>query len=100
MHDQHDLDIELERERGAEEIGPVRVTPDELKPDTLRAVIESFVLREGTDYGEHETSLEAKVAQVLIQLRRGEVHITFDSATGSINVVTTSAIGESGRFDR
>ena len=42
------------------------VAPDDLEPDTLRAVIESFVLREGTDYGEHETSLEAKVAQVLI----------------------------------
>jgi uncharacterized protein YheU (UPF0270 family) len=99
MHE-HDLDVELERERGGEEIAPVRVAPDELKPDTLRAVIEAFVLREGTDYGEHETSLEAKVVQVLIQLRHREAHITFDPATGSINIVTTSAIGGSGRFDR
>jgi uncharacterized protein len=55
-----------------------RVAPDDLEPDSLRAVIESFVLREGTDYGVHETSLKAKVAQILIQLRRGEAHITFD----------------------
>src|ERR1700709_2702377 len=100
MEDESDLDVEFERERGGEEIAPVRVAPDELKPDTLRAVIESFVLREGTDYGVHETSLEAKVAQVLIQLRRGEAHITFDPATGSLNVVATRAIGGSGRPDR
>jgi uncharacterized protein YheU (UPF0270 family) len=93
MQDERDLNVDLEPERAGEEIAPVRVAPDELKPDTLRAVIESFVLREGTDYGEQETSLEAKVAQVLTQLRRGEAHVTFDPATGSVNVVTTSAMG-------
>ena len=72
------------------------MAPDDLEPDTLRAVIESFVLREGTDYGVHETSLEDKVAQVLIQLRRGEAHITFDPASESVNVVVTSAIGDPG----
>ena len=87
---------EPEERRGAE-IAPIRLAPDDLEPDTLRAVIESFVLREGTDYGEHETSLEDKVAQVLIQLRRGEAHITFDPATESVNVVVTSAIGGSMR---
>jgi uncharacterized protein len=97
MQDEHELTIELKRERGGEKIAPIRVAPDDLEPDTLRAVIESFVLREGTDYGVHETSLEGKVAQVLIQLRRGEAHITFDPATESVNVVVTSATGGSGR---
>ena len=97
MQDERDLNVELERDRGGDEIAPVRVAPDELKPDTLRAVIESFVLREGTDYGVHETSLEAKVAQVLTQLRSGEAHITFDPATESVNVVVTSAIDGSKR---
>jgi uncharacterized protein YheU (UPF0270 family) len=97
MQDERELTVELERERGGGEIARIRVAPDDLEPDTLRAVIESFVLREGTDYGEHETSLEEKVAQVLIQLRRGEAHITFDPATESINVVVTSAISGSGR---
>ena len=96
MQDEHERTNEPERE-GGEVIAPIRVSPDDLEPDTLRAVIESFVLREGTDYGEHETSLEAKVAQVLIQLRRGEAHITFDSATASVNVVVTSTTGGSGR---
>ena len=109
MKEQRELTVELEREGGVErergierergggEIAPIRVASDELKPDTLRAVIESFVLREGTDYGVHETSLEDKVAQVLLQLRRGDAHITFDPATESVNVVVRSAIGSSGR---
>ena len=97
MQDEREVTVELERERRGTEIAPIRLAPDDLEPDTLRAVIESFVLREGTDYGVHETSLEDKVAQVLIQLRRGEAHITFDPATESVNVVVTSAIGGSGR---
>ena len=72
MQDERKLTVELERERRDTEIAPIRLAPDDLEPDTLRAVIESFVLREGTDYGVRETSLEDKVAQVLKQLRRGE----------------------------
>ncbi len=79
-------------EGGDEDAAPIRVAPDDLEPDTLRAVIESFVLREGTDYGEHEASLDAKVAQVLEQLRRGEATITFDPATESVSVVVTRAL--------
>ena len=93
MQDERELTVELERERRDAESAPIRLAPDDLAPDTLRAVIESFVLREGTDYGEHETSLEDKVAQVLLQLRRGQAHITFDPATESVNVVVTNAIG-------
>jgi uncharacterized protein YheU (UPF0270 family) len=97
MQDENELTVELEPEGPATKTAPIRLAPDDLAPDTLRAVIESFVLREGTDYGEHEASLEDKVAQVLMQLRRGEAHITFDVATESVNVVVTSAIGRSGR---
>ena len=32
----------------------------DLAPETLDNLIESFVLREGTDYGEQERSLEQK----------------------------------------
>ena len=97
MQDEPEPTLEPDREHSDEEIAAIRVAADDLAPDTLRAVIESFVLREGTDYGLHETSLEAKVAQVLLQLRRGEAHITFDPATESVNVVLTRAIGGPGR---
>ena len=93
MQDDSERTVDLEPERSGEESAPVRVPPDDLEPDTLRAVVESFVLREGTDYGADETSLETKVAQVLTQLRRGDAHITFDPTTESVNLVVTSAIG-------
>jgi uncharacterized protein YheU (UPF0270 family) len=95
MQDEHEHEHELtvELDGGDETVAPIRVAPDDLKPDTLQAVIESFVLREGTDYGVHETPLETKVAQVLVQLRRGEAHLTFDPATESINIVVKRAIG-------
>jgi uncharacterized protein len=58
----------------------------ELRADLLRSVIESFVLREGTDYGERELTLEAKVARVTRQLERGEAQILFDPDTDSVDI--------------
>ena len=61
----------------------------ELSGEALRGVLESFVLREGTDYGEREFSLDQKVEHVIKQLRRGEAKIVFDPATETIDVVVT-----------
>ena len=63
---------------------PIRHT--QLSPEVLRAVVESFVLREGTDYGEREFSLEEKVAQVLRQLERDEAQIVFDPLTETVDI--------------
>jgi uncharacterized protein YheU (UPF0270 family) len=69
---------------------PVVVPHGELAPELLRAVIESFVLREGTDYGEHEFSLEQKVSKVVRQLERGDARILFDPETESVAIVLVS----------
>ena len=66
---------------------PVDVPYTELSADLLNAVIESFVLREGTDYGEREFSLEDKVARVVAQLKRGEAKIVFDPESSSVTIV-------------
>jgi uncharacterized protein YheU (UPF0270 family) len=66
---------------------PVVVPYTELAPELLHAVVESFVLREGTDYGEKEISLEAKVARVLAQLKKGEAKILFDPESESVTIV-------------
>jgi uncharacterized protein len=58
----------------------------ELAPDTLQALIESFVLREGTDYGMYDVPLASKVSQVRKQLERGEAQIVFDPATESVDI--------------
>jgi len=65
---------------------PVVVPYTELAPDLLHAVVESYVLREGTDYGEKEISLEDKVSQVIGQLTRGEARILFDPETESVSI--------------
>lgn len=63
------------------------IPPERLAPDTLTALIESFITREGTDYGMEEVSLEQKVEQVRKQLDRGEVVIVYDTETDSINLL-------------
>lgn len=54
------------------------IPPDELSPDTLLAVIEEFVTREGADYGAVEVSLEAKIARVRKDLASGKAILLFD----------------------
>ena len=72
----------------ADEIPQSVVVPyTELAADLLHAVVESFVLREGTDYGEKEFSLEDKVAHVISQLKRGDVQIVFDPESATVSIV-------------
>ena len=65
----------------------VKIPHEVLSPEALRSVIKSFVLREGTDYGELEFSLEQKMSQVLRQLERGEAQIVFDPASQTVDIV-------------
>jgi hypothetical protein len=64
----------------------VDIPMSELAPQTLQALVESFVLREGTDYGVQEVPLATKVGQVIRQLQRGEARIVFDPATESVDI--------------
>jgi hypothetical protein len=65
---------------------PVVVPHTELSAEALQAVVESFVLREGTDYGEREVPFDQKVARLMRQLERGEAHILFDPDTDSVTI--------------
>jgi uncharacterized protein YheU (UPF0270 family) len=67
---------------------PVSVPHTALEADVLRAVIESFVLREGTDYGERELSLDDKVARVMGLLEGGAARIVFDPETQTVAILT------------
>lgn len=66
---------------------PVEVPYTELSAELLHAVVESYVLREGTDYGEREVSLQDKVSGVIRQLQRREAKIVFDPETDSVTIV-------------
>lgn len=69
--------------------GPVEVPHTELAPATLRAVVESFVLREGTDYGERDATFDGKVADVMRQLERREAVIVYDPVSDSVDIQLT-----------
>ncbi len=69
---------------------PVVIPPGQLSPQALRGVIEAFVLREGTDYGEREFSLEQKLAHVAAQIEAGEAQIWFDPNSNSIDIIRSS----------
>ncbi len=65
----------------------IEVPYDSLKADTLRAVVEEFITRAGTDYGARERTLEEKMTDVMRQLRRGEALVVFDPRTSTVNIV-------------
>jgi uncharacterized protein YheU (UPF0270 family) len=72
----------LEKESEA----PVDIPHAALSATALRGVVESFVLREGTDYGEREVGFEEKCGQVLKQIERGEARVVFDSVTATVGI--------------
>lgn len=61
---------------------------NQISADALQGLIEEFITREGTDYGEYEVSLAQKVDQVKRQMARGDIVIVFDPATESVSLLT------------
>jgi uncharacterized protein len=64
----------------------MRIAHTQLSPGTLRAVIQEFVTRDGTDF----SSVEQRVEDVLRQLGAGRVELHFDEQTETCNIVTVA----------
>jgi len=60
----------------------------ELSVQALHALIEDFVTRDGTDYGQEELSTQEKSARLLALLKTGELLITFDEETETCGIVS------------
>ncbi|MNL27370.1 hypothetical protein D3C87_1489580 [compost metagenome] len=67
---------------------PVEIPLEVLSEDALNGIIESFVQREGTDYGVNEIALDTKLQQVRKQLQRGDVKVVFDPDSESVTLLT------------
>ena len=65
----------------------VEIPHSQLSDKALRAIIEEFVSREGSEYGPIEYSFEDKVDHVIKQLELGEVVVTFDAASETCNLI-------------
>lgn len=63
------------------------IPPKSLDPQTLRNIIEEYVTREGTDYGDIELTIEDKVLAVQAKLNTGEVLIVYIESSESVNIV-------------
>ncbi|WP_338519371.1 YheU family protein [Alteromonas gracilis] len=59
---------------------------DALEADTLYSLAEAFVLREGTDYGEEEISLDIKVQQVLDRLKSGDAVLVYSELHETVDI--------------
>ncbi len=59
-----------------------------LSPEALQGLIESYIHREGTDYGEYEQSLEQKSERLLALIKAGNVVIAFDEDSESCNLMS------------
>ncbi|MDP4537033.1 YheU family protein [Alkalimonas collagenimarina] len=60
----------------------------QLDATTLNNLIEYYVLREGTDYGEHEVSLDNKVEHVRQQLQSGDVVLVYSELHETVNLMS------------
>ncbi|MCF9079352.1 YheU family protein [Vibrio parahaemolyticus] len=58
----------------------------DIAPETLENLISEFVLREGTDYGAVEISLQNKIDQVKTQLEKGEAVIVFSELHETVDI--------------
>ena len=60
---------------------------EKLEPATLRAIVQEFVTRDGTDH----SSVEQRVQSVLRQLEVGRVELHFNDQTQTCNIITVEA---------
>jgi uncharacterized protein YheU (UPF0270 family) len=60
----------------------------ELSKETLHALIEDFVTRDGTDYGWDEMSRQEKAAHLLELLKSGDLLISYNEETESCGLLT------------
>lgn len=63
------------------------IPSERISADVLDGIIESYVLREGTDYGESELSMDEKVSNLRVQIKRGDVVVVYDESTETVNLL-------------
>lgn len=61
---------------------------EQLNKETLHAVLEEYISREGTDYGEYEYSLADKRGQLLQQIKIGKICLCYDPVSQSCTLLS------------
>lgn len=66
----------------------IEIPLQELSAEAMQGVLEEFVNRDGTDYGEVELTLDQKVQQLSQQWRRADVVLVFDPESETTTFVS------------
>ena len=66
----------------------------DISTDALDNLIDEFVLREGTEYGESDFSLSEKSMSVLRQIKAREVLILYSELNENVTLITKSQFKE------
>ena len=61
----------------------MRIPHTQLSSATLRAIVEEFVTRDGTDH----SLVERRIEKVLLQLNAGRAELHFDGETQTCNIL-------------
>ncbi|MCA1766658.1 MAG: YheU family protein [Idiomarina sp.] len=64
----------------------------EVDQETLNNLLESVVLREGTDYGSQELNFDTKVSQLKQRLKSGAAVIVYSELHESVDVVDKDSV--------
>lgn len=65
----------------------VEIPWQELSADALLGLIEEFITRDGTDYGERELSLDEKTAQAMSRIKNHSIVIVYDELSEMCQLV-------------
>mgnify|MGYP000020504140 CR=1 FL=1 len=63
-----------------------------LTEETLQAIMQDWVSRDGTDYGDVELTEEEKVAQLRAALKSGAAKIVYETTTESVRILPAEQI--------
>ncbi|MAD92240.1 MAG: YheU family protein [Pseudomonadales bacterium] len=69
----------------------IKIPTSELTDDALLGVIDAFILREGTDYGHQDFTLDEKRDRVKAMLQSGAAEICFYPENEHIDIVLADA---------
>lgn len=68
------------------------INQSDLSDNALNGLIEEFVSRDGTDYGDKELSLTDKCERLKVILAQGEAKIVFDTKAEQVSIIETVSL--------
>jgi len=66
---------------------PIEIPLERISAEAIEALIDAFILREGTDYGKYEVDHGTKHQQVRTQIENERVKIVFDPDSESVTLL-------------